>query len=85
MSMARVHRPTRCSSLDCRAPATLNCDSWDRPFCGRRVIIVEWMRLYWACLLDAYAHPHADRVRVGGAGQDGGRRGRTRAPPGPSL
>ena len=57
------HRPTRCTSLDCRAPATLNCDGCDRRFCGRHVIHDAGLRLCWACLLDADTHPLAVKPR----------------------
>ena len=49
------HRPTRYTSLNCRAPATLNCDNCDRTYCHRHVVRDGGVRLCWACLLDADA------------------------------
>ena len=49
------HRPTRCTSLNCRTPATLKCDNCDRRYCHRHVVQDGGVRLFWACLLDADA------------------------------
>ena len=49
------HRPTRCSSLYCRAPASLDCDNCSRKFCHRHVIQDGGVRRCWPCLLEADA------------------------------